>query len=247
MVVAGALELDRAVHRHQPAAPNHSLATLVVAGAGEIDAQQSHAAQRVEIAAVDPRGLAGECVGRWRLGRAEVGGAGRRLARVAERTQALRHRAQPLLVLEVDAVDDLDEVAQVNQRVGEATRAHVGLGAHPQHRGIDHVRLLRSGGRAGRVGLRRCAAGRAQPLPAGTAAPRVQIGLHVVDDLPGLVRASAVADRVGIDHVDAMQAVEVRQLERAAGQDEHPVDRCTRRASSATSSGGSWHSPWVSR
>src|SRR5690606_23233228 len=114
------------------------------ASAREVDPLEPHPLQRRGVAR---RGLLPfllERVRRRQFARPQVGLARRRLAQATERTEALGRGAEPLLVLEIDAIDDLDELEQVLERVEVPPCPDVRVRANPQHRGIDHPSRLPS-------------------------------------------------------------------------------------------------------
>jgi hypothetical protein len=206
------------VHRHG-AEREPRRGGAVLAGAREVDAVQPDGAQGVGVAGAGHRRPGLEDLGAGQLAGAEVGEAGHGLAPLAAGAQRLGEGAQPLLVFEVDALDDLDELAQVDLGVGVATGAQRPLGADPQDVGVDH-RGLRAWD-----GAQRAPPGRGRPRPGGASRT---LALDVADDLAGALGAAAVAERVVVDDVDAVEVVEVAEVERAAGEDEDAVDRRAR-------------------
>ncbi len=109
---------------------------VVMAGPGQIDAEEPNPAQRLLVALFDLLAQAPERLAPGRLGRAQVGPARGGLAKLPERLERLGQRPQPLFVFEVDAIDDLNQLAQLDQRVAPATRSHRGLGSDPLHGGV---------------------------------------------------------------------------------------------------------------
>jgi hypothetical protein len=137
LVLVGALGLDGLMHGHA-AEGEPGGGGPVLAGAREVDAVEPDVAQGVGLAGAGGCDLRLEDLGAGQFAGAEVGEAGHGLAPLAAGAQRLGEGPQPLLVLEVDALDDLDQLAQVDLGVGVSAGAQRALGADPQDVGVHH-------------------------------------------------------------------------------------------------------------